>query len=390
MKKYYSLLYFQQLDDKNSKWVFPLHNGENIIGSDKDVDIFLYLNNKEDFIDSVHAKIILKESTNEVKIINLATKGFVRKLFNQNKVSLSPGKEYPLSNKNVFFLSENSKFILINGTIEEIKKYLTDENIEDEFHKWYQKIIDNKSQIKINLNLVRKESSVCNKSILSNNNINNDSLILNKNSSNLFSNNLTNRTGFNNFDEVPDILAFTQISKKSFSDKNNKYFDNKNVISNVNPFYLKEGNIDYNEKNKNNNELSNNISSSEETETKINKKKSDNKEGDNNNNDDMNLENIFKPEAINENYNNEQMNIKDENTVKLINELLGESNLEIIFRNTDINSVSKYDIFFQNLKNSKNIRKDINLNNNINIQFKQNNIEEKIKKVKKKIHGRKY
>ena len=390
MKKYYSLLYFQQLDDKNSKWVFPLHNGENIIGSDKDVDIFLYLNNKEDFIDSVHAKIILKESTNEVKIINLATKGFVRKLFNQNKVSLSPGKEYPLSNKNVFFLSENSKFILINGTIEEIKKYLTDENIEDEFHKWYQKIIDNKSQIKINLNLVRKESSVCNKSILSNNNINNDSLILNKNSSNLFSNNLTNRTGFNNFDEVPDILAFTQISKKSFSDKNNKYFDNKNVISNVNPFYLKEGNIDYNEKNKNNNELSNNISSSEETETKINKKKSDNKEGDNNNNDDMNLENIFKPETINENYNNEQMNIKDENTVKLINELLGESNLEIIFRNTDINSVSKYDIFFQNLKNSKNIRKDINLNNNINIQFKQNNIEEKIKKVKKKIHGRKY
>ena len=390
MKKYYSLLYFQQLDDKNSKWVFPLHNGENIIGSDKDVDIFLYLNNKEDFIDSVHAKIILKESTNEVKIINLATKGFVRKLFNQNKVSLSPGKEYPLSNKNVFFLSENSKFILINGTIEEIKKYLTDENIEDEFHKWYQKIIDNKSQIKINLNLVRKESSVCNKSILSNNNINNDSLILNKNSSNLFSNNLTNRTGFNNFDEVPDILAFTQISKKSFSDKNNKYFDNKNVISNVNPFYLKEGNIDYNEKNKNNNELSNNISSSEETETKINKKKSYNKEGDNNNNDDINLENIFKPETINENYNNEQMNIKDENTVKLINELLGESNLEIIFRNTDINSVSKYDIFFQNLKNSKNIRKDINLNNNINIQFKQNNIEEKIKKVKKKIHGRKY
>ena len=390
MKKYYSLLYFQQLDDKNSKWIFPLHNGENIIGSDKDVDIFLYLNNKEDLIDSVHAKIILKESTNEVKIINLATKGFVRKLFNQNKVSLSPGKEYPLSNKNVFFLSENSKFILINGTIEEIKKYLTDENIEDEFHKWYQKIIDNKSQIKINLNLVRKESSVCNKSILSNNNINNDSLILNKNSSNLFSNNLTNRTGFNNFDEVPDILAFTQISKKSFSDKNNKYFDNKNVISNVNPFYLKEGNIDYNEKNKNNNELSNNISSSEETETKINKKKSDNKEGDNNNNDDINLENIFKPETINENYNNEQMNIKDENTVKLINELLGESNLEIIFRNTDINSVSKYDIFFQNLKNSKNIRKDINLNNNINIQFKQNNIEEKIKKVKKKIHGRKY
>ena len=103
MKKYYSLLYFQQIDDKNSKWIFPLHNGENIIGSDKDVDIFLYLNNKEDFIDSVHAKIILKESTNEIKIISLATKGTVRKKFDHNYVSLSPGKEYPLPNKSVFF-----------------------------------------------------------------------------------------------------------------------------------------------------------------------------------------------------------------------------------------------------------------------------------------------
>ena len=390
MKKYYSLLYFQQLDDKNSKWIFPLHNGENIIGSDKDVDIFLYLNNKEDFIDSVHAKIILKESTNEVKIINLATKGFVKKLYNLNKVNLSPGKEYQLSNKSVFYLSENSKFILVNGTIEEIKKYLTDENIEDEFHKWYQKIMDNKTQIKISLNLVRKESSGCNKSFLSNNNINNnDSFILNKNSSNFTPNALANRTGFNNFDEVPDILALTQISKKSFSEKYNKYFDNKNVISNINPFYIKEGNIDYDEANKNN-EMNNDNYNNEENKTNINKIKIDNKEsGFYNNNYDTNLENIFKPETIIEKYNNDQMCIKDENTVNLIKQLLGESNLEIIFRNTDINSVIKYDIFYKNLKNSKKIKGDINLNNNIDIQLKQNNIEEKIKKVKKKIHGKK-
>ena len=389
MKKYYSLLYFQQLDDKNSKWIFPLHNGENIIGSDKDVDIFLYLNNKEDLIDSVHAKIILKESTNEVKIINLATKGFVKKLYNLNKVNLSPGKEYQLSNKSVFYLSENSKFILVNGTIEEIKKYLTDENIEDEFHKWYQKIMDNKTQIKISLNLVRKESSVCNKSILSNNNINNnDSFILNKNSSNFSNNALANRTGFNNFDEVPDILALTQISKKSFSEKYNKYFDNKNAISNISPFYIKEGNIDYDETNKNN-EVDNYIYNNEETETNINKFKFDNKESDFYNNYDSHLENIFKPETIIEKHNNEQMYIKDENTVNLIKQLLGESNLENIFRNTDINSVIKYDIFYKNLKNSKNIRGDINLNNNIDIQLKQNNIEEKNIKFKKKIHGKK-
>ena len=248
-------------------------------------------------------------------------------------------------------------------------------------------MIDNQTQIKINLNLVRKESSICNKSILSNNNINNnDSLILNKSSNNFNSYALTNRTGFNNFDEVPDVLALT--SKKSFSDKNNKSFDNKNLISSIKPFSLKEGNMDYNETNKNK-ESSNNTNSNEETETKINKIKSDNKEGDFYNNYSTNLESIFKPENINENYNNKQMHVEDENTKKLINQLLGESNLEIIFRNTDINSVTKYDIYFQNLKNRKNIRGDINLNNNIDIQYKQNNIEDKIKKVKKKNHGKK-
>ena len=38
--KIYYLLYFQQLCDNYSNWIFPLHEGENIIGSDKNVDIF--------------------------------------------------------------------------------------------------------------------------------------------------------------------------------------------------------------------------------------------------------------------------------------------------------------------------------------------------------------
>ena len=59
MKKY-ALLYFQQINDKFSKWLFPLHEGDNIIGSDKDVDIFLYLNEKIDIIDNVHCNIIVK------------------------------------------------------------------------------------------------------------------------------------------------------------------------------------------------------------------------------------------------------------------------------------------------------------------------------------------
>ena len=59
MKKY-ALLYFQQINDKFSKWLFPLHEGDNIIGSDKEVDLFLYLNEKEDIIDNVHCNIIVK------------------------------------------------------------------------------------------------------------------------------------------------------------------------------------------------------------------------------------------------------------------------------------------------------------------------------------------
>ena len=78
MKKY-ALLYFQQIKDKFSKWVFPLHHGENIIGSDKDVDIFLYLNEKEDKIDSVHCKIMLNELQNDVGIISLASNGYVKR-----------------------------------------------------------------------------------------------------------------------------------------------------------------------------------------------------------------------------------------------------------------------------------------------------------------------
>jgi hypothetical protein len=157
MKKY-ALLYFSQINDKFSKWIFPLHEGENIIGSDRDVDIFLYLNQKLDKIDSVHCKIIVKENQNDVGIISLASNGFVKRGENEETIILSPGREYELKHKNVFYLTENVKFMLIKGTIEEIHDFFLDENLESEFQKWNTYISAHESKMKINLNLTRKES----------------------------------------------------------------------------------------------------------------------------------------------------------------------------------------------------------------------------------------
>ena len=164
--KNYALLYFQQIKDKYSKWIFPLHNGGNIIGSDKDVDIFLYLNDKEDKIDSVHCKIVVNEIQNDIRIISLASNGYVKREEEEGKIILSPGKEYELNNKTHFYLTENIKFMLIKGTIEEIHNFFLEENLEQEFQKWYQYILTNENNMKIKLNLSRKES--LNKSVISN------------------------------------------------------------------------------------------------------------------------------------------------------------------------------------------------------------------------------
>ena len=157
MKKY-AVLYFQIINDKFSKWMFPLHEGENIIGSDKDVDIFIYLNEKEDMIDEVHCKIIVNEAQNDVGIISLASKGSVKRGDGEQKITLSPGKEYELNHKSVFYLTDNVKFMLIKGTLEEIHDFFSEENLENEFQKWHQLITSHEIFIKFDLNLTRKES----------------------------------------------------------------------------------------------------------------------------------------------------------------------------------------------------------------------------------------
>ena len=211
--KKYSLLYFHHLCDKYSKWIFPLHEGENIIGSDRNVDIFLYLNEIKDKIESIHCKIISDESQNNIIIISLTDNGIV-KLNNDDKIEiLSPGKEYILKNKSVFYLGENLKFTLVYDTMDEIYKYFLGQRLENEYQKWKQLISFQESNTKINLNLNLQRKESLNKSIISNlsNNNNNNNNNINNNINNTNNNSLLysnkkdiNRIGFNNFDEVPD------------------------------------------------------------------------------------------------------------------------------------------------------------------------------------------
>ena len=401
MKKY-ALLYFQHINDKFSKWIFPLHEGENIIGSDKEVDIFLYLNEKEDIIDSVHCKIILYELQNEVGIINLSTTGNVKREENEEKIILSPGKEYELNNRTVFYLTNNVKFILIKGTLDEIHDYFINENLENEFQKWHQFILNQESNTKINLNLTRRESY--NKSF--NNDNNNLNISLNNNIINIgtpsknMNNNISNsnigsnskevnRIGFNNFDEVPeDNLIDYKISQHN--PINPVY--NKNIINNTNPIINKSPykiiekeksqnneNIIINNNPINNKEITNinNIGNEKEIEIIESEIKNDNNYYKSINEYNNSLD-LFKQASSDfPKNNNEKVINKDEKTIQTIKELLGENNLEIIFNNTNYKDIRKYDIIYKKSKN--NVGKVGAGFGNFDIKIKKNDLSNKIK-----------
>ena len=424
MKKY-ALLYFEQINDNFSKWMFPLHDGENIIGSDKDVDIFLYLNEKEDIIDSVHCKIIVNEVQNDVGIINLTSKGYVKRGENDEKITLSPGKEYELNHKSVFYLTDNVRFMLIKGTIDEIHEFFSEENLENEFQKWEQFINEHETNIKVDLNLTRKES--CNKSFVSNNNndnninlntsINNNTLINSEkyNNSNIkeINNNISNsifgsnnkdekRIDFNNFDEVPDnLISDYKIPQQN--PINSALYKNGTNSINTSPFkIIDESPKKVYNKNENNNNINkikqvnkdntNNNIIINEKETEINSMKSEIKEEIllNNNNkytkeyNGNNYTNYVKPK---ENYDNsldlfkqtstnseikknnsEKVINKDEKTIQTIKELLGENNLEIIIKNTNKKVIKKFDIIWK-----KGCKGGVGIGN-FDIQFKKNDL----------------
>ena len=384
--KKYSLLYFHHLIDKYSKWIFPLHEGENIIGSDKNVDIFLYLDENVDKIESIHCKIIVDEYQNNLSIISLSDSNNVQKEENDNKIILSPGKKYELKNKSIFYLGENLKFIVINDTIDEIYNYFIEQRLENEFQKWKQLIsyLESNVNIKISLNLTRKESlNKSNVSIKSNNNTNliNSNINNNNNTNSLLNSNNKdiNRIGFNNFDEVPDDNWFND--NENSNQKNNLDFspfkqennlsNQNNQNSNINTVKFSfdetpKNSLDMkiNEDNKiindifhskdpriKNNYEENLINSSNIINNKISQ---ENYDENNNNNLPLNKDtkmNDFTP--LKNKFHEEKMINKDEKTIKMIKELLGENNLEIIIKNTDFKKIKKFDVLYKKANKAK-------------------------------------
>lgn len=370
--KIYSLLYFQQLNDKYSKWIFPLHEGENIIGSDKDVDIFLYLNKQEDIIESVHCKIIVDENQSNIGIISLTDKGFVKKVdtSKEEKIILSPGKVYELKNKSIFYLTDYIKFMLIKGSLDEIYSFFLGQRLENEYQKWYQLLLNQESHFKINLNLQRKDSLISNIS----NNYNNNAI----NRSNTKE---MNRMGFNNFDEVVDDNILNENNNITVSPIINDKIDKINTFLEMNNG-SKE--ISYN-KNENINE---NIDDKNEYINLINQKIKNEDENINNNNvnffnennnyinNNMTLGRGSNYENKNYKYDEKVIN-KDEKTLRMIKELLGENNLDIIIQNTNFTKIKKFDIFLKKSNKSK-IDKS-----NFDIKFKNKNFFENKNNSKK-------
>ena len=403
--KKYSLLYFHHLIDKYSKWIFPLHEGENIIGSDKNVDIFLYLDENIDKIESIHCKIIVDEYQNNLSIISLSDTNNVQMEENEDKIIiLSPGKQYILKNKSIFYLGENLKFIAVNDTMDEIYNYFIEQRLESEFQKWKQLISYQESNIniKISLNLTRKESlNKSNISIKSNNNNNLiNSNINNNNNSLLNSNNKDiNRIGFNNFDEVPDDNWLND--NENYNEKNNLNFspfkqenilnEQNNQNSNINTVKFSFDNtplispdIKINEDNKiidnmfhsKEPNIKNNFEEIVNTSNISNKNISheNNNENNNGNNNDDNLP-FFKNTKSNDctplknKYHEEKIINKDEKTLNMIKELLGENNLEIIINNTNLKKIKKFDVIYKRGNKAK-LEKgnfDIKFNNKSNI-----------------------
>ena len=403
--KKYSLLYFHHLIDKYSKWIFPLHEGENIIGSDKNVDIFLYLDENIDKIESIHCKIIVDEYQNNLSIISLSDTNNVQMEENEDKIILSPGKQYILKNKSIFYLGENLKFIAVNDTMDEIYNYFIEQRLESEFQKWKQLISYQESNIniKISLNLTRKESlNKSNISIKSNNNNNliNSNINNNNNNSLLNSNNKDiNRIGFNNFDEVPDDNWLND--NDNYNEKNNLNFspfkqenilnEQNNQNSNINTVKFSFDNtpiispdIKINEDNKiidnmfhsKEPNIKNNFEEIVNTSNVRNKNISheNNNENNNGNNNDDNLP-FFKNTKSNDctplknKYHEEKIINKDEKTLNMIKELLGENNLEIIINNTNLKKIKKFDVIYKRGIKAK-LEKgnfDIKFNNKSNI-----------------------
>ena len=149
----YSLLILSYNNIPNNNTIFQLHEGENIIGTNKDIDICLKFLEKENDIEPIHAKITLNKQSFlhdiGIKILK-SNKAYIQK--EECVKKLEPEKEYELPNNSILYLNDIIRFKLIKGTIEEIKDMLFSLNLQNEFQKWYKNNIHSQNKTILNLN----------------------------------------------------------------------------------------------------------------------------------------------------------------------------------------------------------------------------------------------
>ena len=293
----YSLLICTQKSIPDIKFVFPLHEGENIIGTNKDLDISLNL--PENDIDPIHAKITVNKQQSLLDIgikILKSPKAYIKR--EENKKILIPGKEYELSKNCTFYLNDYTKFKLIKGTIEEIRTIFISENLENEFRKWHKKIIIDEKESKINSCKYSK-----------------------------------NEYNIKNGKDVNNFLNVHKIPSNNYKIYRNGYFTipkGKDII------------FGGNDKNSTSKYLAESFSTSF----------SSNKFNKNSNNLTINTRNLLN--LFNINIDADKIDNIYQERKEIIRELLGENGLDDIFNCTNYHKIKKYDqLYYSSLKNRK-------------------------------------
>ena len=298
--KNYSLLIFSKVNTPNIKLIFPLHEGDNSIGTNKDSDIYLEERENEN-IDPLHAIVILNKQNLlldiGIKIIksNIA---YIKK--EENTKLLIPGKEYELSKNCSFYLNDNIQFKLIKGTVEEIREILLSNNLEKEFQKWHKTIINEEKENKTNISYSQRLKA--DKNYKYNSYISytyNNNIICNKN-------------------KITRNNCFSIIRPKKIINENSTKCSNRYLTESLsNSFSFNSDNI-----------LLNNISYY-------------------NNNNLLNLFNLNLDQEQIEKINQEKENI--------LKRLLGENGLDNIINGTNFKRIRKYDrLYYLAPKNKRN------------------------------------
>ena len=127
MSMHFAILIFKSDDEDEITEVFALHPGENTIGSDNGCDIVIQLSDNS--IEALHAKVTVNDEFNDIGIEDISISNTIYREKNGTRTKLKKRREYELFPNRIFYLTLKMKFFLYEGQIEQIEKYLRDNNL---------------------------------------------------------------------------------------------------------------------------------------------------------------------------------------------------------------------------------------------------------------------